>query len=437
MTNIMEHERTVPEVFSADVVVCGGGPAGFIAAIAAARQGATVVLLEKNGFLGGMATAGLVGPISNFRCGGELIIGGIPWEFVTEMEEMGGAVTSDPSGNVAFDPEIYKLVAEDMVGSAGLKVFLHTAVVEAVVKGEGELSHIIIETKSGRQAVGCKYVIDCTGDGDLVARAGFACAISEPSKLQPVSLVFHLGGVDTEALEPLYLGVGDEGGFNAILRQKLLEAREQGIDVPLFGGPWVVHGSTIRPGYVSVNATRKVCSCIDVEELTAAQLSLRKDMFRLFEFMRSSLDALQDAYIVYSAATVGTRESRRVRGVYELNEEDILSARPFEDTVCKGSHPIDSHSPLDPKQSLTWLKEAYNIPYRSLVPIGSKNVLVAGRNISATSRALASTRVQATAMALGQAAGTAGALCARYNVFVSQLDTGFLRMALKEQGAII
>lgn len=437
MKTIVERERKIQEIYSADVVVCGGGPAGFIAAISAARQGAKTVLLEQNGFLGGMATAGLVGPISNFRFGGELIIKGVPWEFVTEMEKMGGAISDSLSGNVAFDPEVYKLVAENLVESAGVKVFLHTSVVDVITQDEGKLSHIIVESKSGRQAIAGKYVIDCTGDGDIIARAGFDFAISERSSLQPVSLVFHLGGVDTDAIEPLYLGVGDAGGFNAVLRQKMLEAQGQGFDIPIFGGPWVVHGSTMRPGYVSVNATRQLCSCIDNKELTRAQLSLRKDMFRLFEFMKGSLDALKNSYIAYSAYSVGTRESRRVKGIYELTGEDLLSNRAFEDTVCKGSHPIDSHSASNPKQALTWLKQAYNIPYRSLVPLNSRNVLVAGRNISATSQALASTRVQATAMALGQAAGTASALCAELDVPVAELDTERLSKVLKAQGAIL
>ena len=437
MNTITEREKNLTEVTAADVVVCGGGPAGFIAAISAARSGAKTILIEQNGFLGGMATAGLVGPISNFRYGGQLIIKGIPWEFVTEMEKMGGAVTGDPSGNVAFDPEIYKLVAERMAESAGVKIYLYSTVVEVITQKEKEITHVIVESKSGRQAIRCKQVIDCTGDGDIIARAGFAYEISEPSELQPVSLVFHLGGVDTDALEPIYLGVGDDGGFNADLRQKMLAAQEKQEDFPLFGGPWVVHGSTIRPGYVSVNATRQVCSCIDNQDLTKAQLSLRKDMFRLFDFMKDSMEALKDAYIVYSASVIGTRESRRIKGMYELNGDDILSGRMFEDTVCKGSHPIDSHSSSSAKQALTWLRQAYNIPYRSLVPTNSSNLLVAGRTISATSQALASTRVQAPCMALGQAAGTASALCSELNVSVADLDTQVLRRALEAQGAII
>ncbi len=434
---MLKIERKIPEVYNADVVVCGGGPAGFIAAIAAAREGAKTILVERIGFLGGMATAGLVGPISNFRYNGELIIKGIPWEFVREMEKLGGANPANPSGNVAFDPEIYKLVAERMIEETGVQVLLYSMITDVIVEKPGKLSHVIVENKSGKQAIACKYVIDCTGDGDILALAGFPYEISPTSELQPVSFVFHLGGVDTEALEPLYLGVGDEGGFNSELRQKLMEAQERGGDIPLFGGPWVVHGSTVRPGYVSVNATRKVCSCINNEELTKAQLDLRKDMFVLYSFIKDSIEALKDSYIITSAANIGTRESRRTVGLYELNIDDILSPKEFPDAIGKGSHPIDSHSATTAAQSLTWLKGAYNVPYRSLVPQDSQNVLVAGRNISATSEALASTRVQATCMALGQAAGAAAALCARFELPIAELDYAVLRSTLQKQDALI
>lgn len=437
MSNIIEKQKQIPVVNMADVVVCGGGPSGLIAAISAARQGAETILIEKNGFLGGMATAGLVGPISNFRFDGDLIIKGIPWEFMQKVAKLKGAVINDPSGNVAFDPEIYKLVADNMVKSAGVKVLLYSTVVDVISEEKGKLSHIILENKSGRQAIGCKQVIDASGDGDIIARAGFSYNISELSKLQPVSLVFRLGGVDTGKLDPLYLGVGDAGGFNSKLREKMLAAREKGIDIPLFGGPWVVHGSIIRSGYVSVNATRRLCSCIDADELTNAQITLRKDMFSLFEFMKSFLPALKDSYILDSASSIGTRESRRIRGLYELGENDILHPVSFEDTIAKGSHPIDSHSSESSKQALTWLRQAYNIPYRSLIPVESKNVLVTGRSISATPQALASTRVQATCMALGQAAGTASALCANLKIPVADLNPKVLRTALKDQNAFI
>lgn len=437
MDMVLERERSIPEIDEADVVVCGGGPAGFIAAVAAARLGAKTVLVEKNGFLGGMATAGLVGPISNFRSQGELIIKGIPWEFVTEMEKHGGAISGHVSGNVPFDPEIYKFVAEQMMESAGVRLFLYSSVADVVVPQVGEISHVIIEGKSGRQAIRSRYVIDCTGDGDVVARAGVAFSISQPSELQPVSLVFHLGGVDTDALEPLYLPVGDHGGFNVQLRQAMLAELQRNPDFPPFGGPWVVHGSIIRPGYVSVNVTRRMCSCVDNEQLTKAQLALRKDMFKLFEFMKNALQPLRDAYIITSACSIGTRESRRIVGLYELTGEDILNARVFEDTVCKGSHPIDCHDPSTPHQGLTWLKQAYNIPYRCLVPTTSVNVLAAGRIISASPQALASTRVQATCMALGEAAGTASALCSRSGVTVDALDPKELRDALKAQDAVV
>lgn len=434
---IREPERHTPVVAIADVVVCGGGPAGFIASLAAARHGAKTVLVERLGFLGGAATAGFVGPISNFNnARGDRIIGGIPLEFVDAMAAQSGAIVGHVGGNVPFDPEVYKYVSMRMVRNAPIHTLLHSQVVGCMVdeKSPGRITHLLIESKSGRQAIKTRFVVDCTGDGDVIAQAGLAHQVEESP--QPMSLCFRLGGVDTSKLPSLYIPADGNPDHHEGLRKALQRVRSSG-DLPAFGGPWVVHGSTVREGEVSVNATRFSGSGIDAASLTEAEFSTREDMWRMIQIIREGSEEFRNCYLLDSAYQVGVRESRRIVGLYTMTQEDILSARSFPDAIAKGSHPIDIHYAKDDAQNLTWLDEAYSIPYRTLLPIGSDNVLAAGRIVSATREAFASMRVQATCMALGQAAGTAAALCSREDVSVASLDVELLRHKLLDDGAIV
>ena len=178
-----------------DVVVCGGGPAGFIAAIAAAREGAKTAIVEQYGFFGGMATAGFVNPISVFSYNGALVTGGIPWEFVNRLQKAGGAEIESPLANVAFEPEHYKLVAQRMILEAGVDIYMHSYLTGCVKDGN-KITHIIIDNKNGAEALSAKVFIDCTGDADLAAMAGVPMQAQE-GPLQPLSSYFILGGVDT------------------------------------------------------------------------------------------------------------------------------------------------------------------------------------------------------------------------------------------------
>jgi hypothetical protein len=440
MTTIREPEKQLQVMADIDVLVCGGGPAGFIAAIAAARNGARTMLIERYGFLGGMATVGLVGPISKFRCKGELIVGGIPWEFVQRMEQYNGAITDLPSGNIPFDPEVYKLTAMQMVRESGVDLLLHAYIVGCIADPlqPGKLSHVIIESKSGRQAIKAKTVIDCTGDADVVAQAGFEFERSgtEDGETQPMTLYFRMGGVDTDQVDKLLMSHDNTKYTHQRMKDALTKAREEG-RLPIFGGPWLVHGSTIQKGEVSANVTRYPGNAIDVRSLTDAECTTRENMFELIPFMKEILPEWKDAYLISSSTQVGIRESRRIRGLYQMTQDDILTPQQFPDTVGKGAHPIDIHSSKDNTQHVVFVEEPYNITYRSLVPVGSVNLIVAGRCISATKEAFGSIRVQAQCMALGQGAGTAAALCVLHNCAVNELDGAQLREVLAVQGAIV
>lgn len=432
--HIMEPEKKIPVLREADVVVAGGGPAGLMAAVACARNKARTVLVERYGFLGGMATAGLVGPFSGFAIGGERIVGGIPWEFVSRIEEKKGALVIQGTESVAFDPEVVKIVAQRMLEEEKCDILLHSLVVGAV-KENREIKSVIVENKSGRQAILGKVIIDATGDADI---AHFCNAEYEKSsEFQPMSLCFRMGSVDTENLSDLFLGADRKRspkGVNLQVREKMVEAYRKG-ELPLFGGPWILYGSTVREGEVSLNVTRVPGDATDAFEITRAELKAREDMHSIAEFLKENFAAFRSSFIIDSATQIGVRETRRIIGEYILTAEDILNCVNFPDSIARGCHSIDIHSPESEDQKLVRLKNWYLIPYRCMIPKKVENLIVTGRVISATREAFASVRVQGTCMALGQAAGTAAALCLRQKTTPRGLNVKLLQDKLKCQGA--
>ncbi|MEX2569459.1 MAG: FAD-dependent oxidoreductase [Cyclobacteriaceae bacterium] len=434
-----ESPHKVPVIGKSGVVICGGGPSGIMAALAASRLGAKVILIEQYGFLGGMATAGLVGPISKFNFSGKRVVSGIPEEFIQKMHAMQGAIIDLPSGNIPYDPEIYKYMAMKMLLEHGVNLLLHTRIVGSYSQkaNAGKITHVLIENKSGRQAIEADYFVDCTGTGDFIARTELPWTMRSNKKgeLQPMSLYFRIGGVDTSSMELLMAedNVKYRNQDLALLLQEEMEAGR----LENFGGPWVVHGSTLRPCEVSVNATRFRGNAANGFDLSEAELILRKDVFTIWNLFKEKVPAFRNAYLIDTATQVGIRETRSIIGHYTMDEEDILTPKGFPDGVAMGAHPIDIHSSQTKGQKVKFLTAPYPISFRSMHPIGSINVLAAGGSVSATRAAYASIRVQAQCMALGQAAGTAVALCLREKLPIGQLDCAFLRHNLKEAGAIL
>ena len=429
--------REIPVRASYDVAVVGGGPAGFIAAIAAARGGARVALIEKYGFLGGAATAALVNPISTFRKNGELVIGGIAWEFVERLTALGGADKSYPNGNVPVDAELYKLVAQRMVLEAGVTLYLHTVPVD--IAGDPTApTHLVLHSKSGIEAIEAKYFIDCTGDGDLCAACGVPMQeMPALEQLQPASLGFRLGGVKTELITGLHPATPGAKFQMVSVREIFTRLAGEGVRVPNFGGPWFCTVCNDAAGIVSVNITRTQANAADGESVTRAECTLREDVHTLFGLLKKYVPAFENSYLITSAAQAGFRESRRIRGMHTLSAAEYASAFHFPDSVARGAHPIDIHRAADSGQDVKFLEKAGYIPYRAMVAEGFDRLLAAGRCISADREAFGSIRVMATAMALGHAAGTAVALCLARGCGTTALDTEMLRAALLEQGAII
>ena len=427
--------KEVPVVGSYDVVVCGGGPAGLIAAIAAARGGARTALVERYGFLGGMATAGLVAPISVFNYNGRRIVGGIPWEFVERLSEIGGAEEEKPLGNITFSPEKYKLVAQRMLLEAGVTLYFHSYLTGCRTK-EGRISHVVIENKNGAEALVARYFIDATGDADLALRAGVPMQPAGTT-LQPASLIFMLGGVDTDAL-PMLRHSRQGVNYHDLAIREALEALREREEVPLFGGPW--YCGVLTPGVVLVNMTRTQADMADNREATAAECLLHEHVHLFTELLRRHVPAFRNASLLATATQTGVRETRRIEGLRRIEDIDVETGTRCPDVVVhKAWFLIDIHNPAGSGTSHYYFPEGqyYDIPFRSLRPLKADNLMVAGRCISVTHEAQASIRIMPICCALGEAAGVAASVAAKQNARLDDIAIGDVQALLRQDGAFL
>ncbi len=427
--------KTVDVVGSYDVVVLGAGPAGVFAAIAAAREGAKVALVERFGFLGGMATAGLVMPLSVFTYQNKRVIGGIPWQFLERLEAMGGGYIEKPLGNVAFDPELYKLCMQRMVLEAGVELYMNSYLTGAQVANNGAIECVVIENKNGSEALESKVFIDCTGDADLAAMAGVEMQPMNGEPLQPLSTYFILAGVDTSSpivFEAMHHNKQGENCHCLPIRNYLLDNAER-LNIPEFGGPWFC--TTLHEGCVGVNMTRTAADACDNRDYTAAECRLREDVYRMAAVLRENFTEFKDCYVASVATQAGIRETRRIKGVHTMTAEEYMSGYKYEDSISRGAHPIDIHATKGSSQVTHFLEQAAYVPYRALIAENFPNLLVAGRCISADRKAFASMRVQASCMGTGQAAGVAAAMAAKGGCAVQDVDTATLVARLKDIGA--
>jgi len=404
------------------VIVAGGGPGGCAAAVAAGRLGAKVLLVERYGFLGGMATAGLVNPFMPYKIDGEPIIEGIFSETLEQLKGRGGL----HDNAATFDEEVLKVVLDDLVTGAGCDILFHAWLADVQVE-DGRVTAVEVETKSGRLLFEADIFIDATGDGDLATRAGATVEHGRPQDelAQPMTLCFRMGGVDTE-------GMANRRSINE-LYEKAREAGE--VECPRDN---VLFFPCVHPGFIHFNTTRVVQrKAVDAWDLSAAELEARRQMHQIAAFLKKHVPGFENAYLSHSAAQIGVRESRRVMGDYVLSEDDVLSARKFDDGICRANYPLDIHNPTGSGTVIKRLPPgtSYEVPYRSLLPLGLANVLVASRCISATHEAHSSLRVMPIVIAIGEAAGTAAALSLKQGSMPRELAGNELRDQLRRQGA--
>lgn len=433
--HVIEPSKPTPVVGEYDAIVCGGGPAGLIAAVAAARNGARTLLIERYGFVGGMATNALVTPISEFRHNSRQHIGGIPLELMRRAAELGGADIERDSGNWPVNDEALKLAAQRLLLEAGVTLLYHSWFSDVVMDGD-RVTHVVVQNKAGRVAYRGEVFIDCTGDADVVRAAGLPTVKGDV--LQPATLWFQLGGVDTDALRHLF---GDAVGgvlpVSDVIRGRLAELHRSG-EIPVFGGPWI--SSFFHDGMVSVNLLREATDASDPERFTRTECSMRERLQQAIEVLRREFPEFRDAWLAKSGIQTGVRETYHIVGEYTLVKDDVMNPKAFPDTVAKGAHVVDIHegdSIDQTEREFVVPRQAYNVPLRCLIPRGSRNLVIAGRCLSADGPGFGSVRVMATCMAMGQGAGTAAALALDGGCGISDIDIELLRERLIDQGAIV
>ncbi len=416
---------------STDLIVAGGGPAGVAAAVAAARLGVQVTLVERYGFLGGMATAGFVFPFMTHFAGDRPIIGGIWGEMLDRLAAYPhGFKASTHFGlrHFCFDVEGLKQTWLQMCLDAGVRLQLHTLISDAMTDGD-TVTGIVTHSKSGREEMTARLVIDATGDGDVAARAGAAYELGRPADglMQPMSLHFRLAGVEMarmpsrEEINALYAR-DKSAGLIHNPRENLL---------------WF---DTTYPDQVHFNTTRIVkVDGTNRDDLTAAEIEGRRQMHELVGWIVATIPGFERAYLLMSGTQVGVRETRRVIGEYVVTEAELLAETKFPDAIACSAYPVDIHNPAGTGTVMKHLPFGayYTIPYRALVPQRLEGLLVAGRPISTTHEAHSATRIQAVANATGQAAGTAAYLALQHGVAFRKVDTEELRAGLRAQGAIV
>lgn len=479
MKYIEEAPRRTPVVREVEVLVVGGGTAGVPAAVAAARNGAKTLLIERYGFLGGFYVegpgSGALGVVLQDTTGKQ-IIKGITAEMLDRMVRLGGAVPAldrevvsstgwppaTPYGKMKpyVEYEAVRTASFEICEEAGVELLLHSWVADAIVE-DGAVKGVIVVNKSGRQAILARVVIDCTGDGDVAALAGAPFDKAPRDVVYQISRDATLAGVDTDKLrarareilerepervgtammlaDPVQVPDGFEAPISVSFRSGApIELSEDRLDYkrPAGRGAGGIHAG-FRKGHDRLTVSVDGYDGTDAFDLTRAEVEARRKLVQRAEWLRKNVPGYEDCYIqgTGESITLGVRETRQVLGDYVMTADDVIWGRKFEDAIARAAHQIDMHLQGGGSEIHGVKADYYEIPYRCLVPREVEDLLVAGRCISCTHEAQAALRKVPICSATGEAAGTAAALAVRAGVAPRQLDVRALQASLTAQGA--
>jgi glycine/D-amino acid oxidase-like deaminating enzyme len=448
--------KKITDIIETDVLVAGGGTAGFAAAVAAARNGAKTLLIERSATLGGTLTSGLIGPFMTCYddAGKEQLVKGIFDELVTRVEARGGAIHPSKINGINPHTSYYKrshghvtphqseftaMVMDEMVEESGAKILFNTCLSDCVIK-DGKIDYVVVSKKEGLAAIRAKVFIDSTGDADLAYYAGldFWMGDKETGKMQPVTLFFEVDNIERSKF------IGELEEHIQELDNSFKNCFWWHVDEARAAGEWHIPRNELGAyeqnvsGRWKINTTRLInVDATKTEEASRAMIECRKQIQEILAFMRKYLPGCKDVQLVQMAPMLGVRETRHILGKYELTTDDILHRAEFDDAVYTFGYAIDLHSPTDAGGSFVLVDEYYTVPYRSLIPQGCVNLLVAGRAICGSSLAAASFRVTPSCIAMGQAAGTAAAIAVKDATEPEKIDIKKLQRILIDQGAVI
>jgi glycine/D-amino acid oxidase-like deaminating enzyme len=428
------YQAQIREKWETDVLVVGGGSAGATAALAAAHSGASVTLVERYGFLGGISTQ-VLDTFYGFYTPGQQakkVVGGIPDKVVEALMQRGMAIkrpnTYGAGMGITYDPEALKVVWECLAKEAGVRLLYHTLVVDVLAESN-RVTGVVAVGKGGFTTIKARVVIDASGDADVAAAADVPFeGITSGSPNQPGTTTFRVANVDVQRA-------------TSVKRQQLHELMQQAIDSGQYDLPrreGSVH-ITQLDGVMATNMTRvNRVNPNNPAELTQAEIEGRHQAEEYFRFLKDCVPGYEQAILINTSTQIGIRESRRIYGTYRLTRDDVIQARKFDDAIAQCGAPIEDH---DAGGETRWEYlpdgETYHIPYRCLLPQNVENLLVAGRCLSADHDAHASVRSMGQCMAMGQAAGVAAALATHTKQTPHTISFASLQDQLRELGALI
>ena len=436
----------LPVLREVDVLVVGGGSAGVAAAVTCGRNSLRTVMIEKYGFCGGAAVAGMSGTICGMYLASddkskapEQVVFGFTEEFRKNLQAKGGVTEPQRYGKtftVTHDPLIWREVADEMLMDAGVEIFYHTAVTGVVMDNQ-TYKGVIVESNAGRSIILAKRIIDASGDAAVVARAGGEYFFGDNGVIQNPTMFFRLGGVHMDSYLEYY---GEDTICPPEVTAKILELNASGeYELPRHK-IWIF--PTTRPNELMVNATRlagqdgRVLNVIDPVDFTEAEIFGRKQVREYARFLKNFIPGCESSYVVDTSVEVGIRQTRSIEGVDKLMNKDVVDCRKHSNSICRSPWPIELHSGTKPK--LHWLLEDwYDVPYNTLIPRIGENIIVAGRCLSAEHEALASARVTAQTFEYGHAAGQACVLSLANDTSLRNLKGEDVRARMVASGSQI
>jgi len=429
----------------ADVLIVGGGASGVAAAVTAARNGLSVILLERYGFCGGGAVAGLSGTICGLYAATddeqrapEQVVFGFADEFSRLLTARGGLADPVRYGKTftrVHDPLIWRETADAMLADAGVTVIYHAVATQVLLDGGEAVAGVIAWSKQGPLDIRAGVTIDASGDADVVAMAGLPNFIGDHGRVQNPTMIFRLGGVDVAAFNAAY---GADTIMPPSVSALIAEANQSGRYKLPRAKIWLF--TTTRPDELLCNCTRitgadgRELNTLFYADFTEAEIEGRRQMREYARFFAEALRGCANAFVNDTGVQVGVRQTRQVDGVLRLANGDILAGRKFADGIARSPWPIELHSGSKPR--VEWLlDDVYEIPYGCFVPSRGENLLVAGRCLSAEHEAVASARVTAQCFGYGHAIGHAATLALREGMAPRAIDGRDLRLVLNRDGA--